>query len=83
MYELVGLVEQHRPDVLFLGDLRTPRNKIGRQRMEVERRLGEEWFLLTDIGPPPGHQVGVGAMVHSSMAKHKEIGVTLPTRVGT
>ena len=79
MCGLVNLVERHRPDILFLGDLRTPRNKIGKQRAELEASLGEEWTLLTDIRAPPGRPVGIGAVVHSAVARHtKQLEVPCP-----
>ena len=66
---LVGLVEEHRPDVLFLADLRTPRHKIGRLRKDLERELGDEWFLLSDISAATGMPTGIGAVLHTSLAR--------------
>ena len=67
---LIGFVEKHRPDVLLLADLRTARHKVGRLRKELELELGEEWFLLTEISAAAGRPVGVGALIHSSLARH-------------
>lgn len=72
--EIVQLVLCHRPDVLFLADLGAARNKIGRLKQRMESCLGEEWFMLTDISP---HRcrgpVGIGAVIHCSLAKHVRI----------
>jgi hypothetical protein len=43
---MTDAVLRHRPDVLFLGDLGVPRNKVGKLRQTLERKLGNEWFLL-------------------------------------
>ena len=37
-------LEKYRPDVLFLGDLGTSRNKIGRLKLQFEEGVHEEWF---------------------------------------
>ena len=66
---IIGYLERHRPDVLFLGDLGTKRNKIGRLRLQVEADLGEEWFLLSDIRDTAGYPVGMGVLIHASAAK--------------
>ena len=70
--EIVQLILCHRPDVLFLGDMGVARNKIGRLKQRMESGLGDEWFMLTDISPhrQRGGPVGMGVVVHCSLAKH-------------
>ena len=69
--EIVQLVLCHRPDVLFLGDLGVARNKIGRLKQRLESSLGDEWYMLTDISPHRGRgPVGMGVVIHCSLAKH-------------
>ena len=62
----------HRPDVLFLGDLGVARNKVGKLKQMLERDLGDEWFMLTDISAPQANQrsTGMAAVIHCSLAKH-------------
>ena len=70
--EIVQLILWHRPDVLFLGDLGVVHNKIGRLKQRMESSLGDEWFMLTNISPynKRGGPVGMGVVVHCSLAKH-------------
>ena len=68
--EIVELVLQFRPDILFLGDLVTSREHIGRLKKRLESALQDEWFMTTNISAHPGWPVGVGAIVHCSLAKH-------------
>ena len=63
-------LEKYRPDVLFLGDLGTGRNKIGRLKLHFEEGVNEEWFLWTNIQKGSGYPVGSGAAIHASAAKH-------------
>jgi len=66
---VLELVESHRPDILFLLDLYTPRNKIGKLRGRLELGLAEEWFLVTDIRTGEGRPLGIGALLHASLAR--------------
>ncbi len=70
--EIVQLILYHRPDVLFLGVLGVARNKIGLLKQRMESSLGDQWFMLTDISPynKRGGPVGMGVVVHCSLAKH-------------
>jgi len=67
---VVELVLRHRPDILFLGDLVTSRDHIGRLKKRLESDLHDEWFVTTNISALPGRPVGVGAIVHCSLANH-------------
>ena len=67
--EVVELILKHRPDILFLGDLVTTRAHIGRLKKKLESALKDEWFVATNITKPPGRPVGIGAVVHWSLAK--------------
>ena len=69
---IVHFVLHHRPDVLFLGDLGVARNKVGRLKLTLERDLGDEWFMLTDISAPQENQrsTGMAAVIHCSLARH-------------
>ena len=69
LHGIVALLEQHRPDILFLGDLGTTRTHIGRLRLRIQEAVDDEWILFTDIRDSPGYPVGSGAMVHVSAAK--------------
>ena len=76
---VLGLLEQHRPDILFLGDLGTSRHHIGRLRLRIQAAVDDEWFLFTDIRDVAGYPVGTGAMVHASAAKLiKQVSVPCP-----
>ena len=69
--EITQLILCHRPDVLFLGDLGVARNKVGRLKQRMESGLGDEWFMLTDISTHKRRgPVGMGVVVHCSLAKH-------------
>ena len=68
--EVVDLVLRHRPDILFLGDLVTARHHIGRLKKQLERDLNDEWFVTTNISASSGRPVGMGAIIHCSLAKH-------------
>ncbi len=68
--EVVELVTRHRPDILFLGDLVTARHHIGRLKKQLERDLKDEWFVTTNISASSGRPVGMGAIIHCSLAKH-------------
>ena len=43
-----------RPDILFLGDLVTSREHIGRLKKRLESALQDEWFMTTNISAHPG-----------------------------
>jgi hypothetical protein len=45
----MNAVLQQRADILFLGDLGVARNKIGKLRQNLERKLGDEWFVRSNI----------------------------------
>ena len=62
------MVLRHRPDILFLGDLVTPRSNIGRLVKRLEAALHDEWFVTTNISALPGRPVGIGAVIHCSLA---------------
>jgi hypothetical protein len=66
--EVVEMVLQHRPDILFLGDLVTSRDHIGRLKKRLESALCDEWFVITNISALPGRPMGIGAVVHCSLA---------------
>ena len=70
LQEVVELVLKHRPDILFLGDLVTSRDHIGRLKKRLESGLHDEWFVTTNISDRPGRPVGIGAIVHCSLANH-------------
>ena len=70
MPEVVDVVLRHRPDILFLGDLVTSRDHIGRLKQRLESDLHDEWFVTTNINALPGRPVGIGAIVHCSLANH-------------
>ncbi len=66
--EVVRIVLEHRPDILFLGDLVTSRCHIGRIKNWLESDLHDEWFVTTNVSALPGRPVGMGAIVHCSLA---------------
>ena len=66
---VLGLLEQHRPDILFLGDLGVANHRIGRLKLLLEASVDEEWILFKNICNSRGYPVGLGAMVHVSTAK--------------
>jgi hypothetical protein len=66
---IIDLLEEHRPDILFLGDLGTARSHIGKLRLRIQEAVDDEWLLFTDIRDSHGYPVGSGAMVHASVAK--------------
>ena len=68
LQEVVEVVLRHRPDILFLGDLVTSRAHIGRLKKRLESELHDEWFVTTNISELPGRPVGIGAIVHCSLA---------------
>jgi hypothetical protein len=68
--EVIVLVLRCRPDILFLGDLVTSRAHIGRLKKQIERNLKDEWFMITNINASSGSPVGVGAIIHCSLAKY-------------
>ena len=72
LHGIAHFVLHHRPDVLFLGDLGVARNKVGRLKLMLERDLGDEWFMLTDISAPRKNQrsTGMAAVIHCSLARH-------------
>ena len=70
LQEVAELVLQHRPDILFLGDLVTSRANIGRLKQRLESALNDEWFVTSNIGERSGRPVGIAAVVHCSLAKH-------------
>jgi len=70
LQEVVEIVLRQRPDILFLGDLVTTRDQIGRLKKRLESDLGDEWFLSTNISELPGRPVGVGALIHCSLANY-------------
>ncbi len=53
-------------DILFLGDLVTSRDHVGRLKKRMDRDLHDEWFVITNISALPGRPVGlgIGAIVH-------------------
>jgi hypothetical protein len=65
---IVDFVMRHRPDVLFLGDLVTTRDHIGRLSKRLESLLKDEWFVLTSISDSPGRPVEIGVVIHCSLA---------------
>ena len=69
---IVQLLQQTCCDVLFLSDLRTTRGKIGRPRRTIEAAVRDEWRLWTDIPTVEGRPVGMGALIHASLASHIE-----------
>ncbi len=71
MQGVVNSVLQQRPDILFLGDIGVPRNKIGKLRQTLERKLGDEWFVLSNITVPhlKRRATGIAAVIHCSLAK--------------
>jgi hypothetical protein len=48
------------------------RDQIGRLRQRLEAELDDEWFLWTDtsLSAPPGYPVGMGAVIHCSLAQY-------------
>jgi hypothetical protein len=68
--EVVQIVLAHRPDILCLGDLVTSRSHIGRIKKRRESDLHDEWFETKNVSALPGRPVGVGAVVHCSLASH-------------
>jgi hypothetical protein len=68
---LAHAILKHRSDILFLGDLGIPRNTIGKLRQILERKLGDEYFLLTDVSAPcrEHRSTGIAAVIHCSLAK--------------
>ena len=67
---LVDLVLQYWPGILFLGDLVTSRSQIGKLKKLIERDLKDEGYVFTNISALPGRPVGIGAIIHCSLAKH-------------
>jgi hypothetical protein len=79
---VVDIVLHLRPDIIFLGDLVTSRNHIGRLKKQIERDLKDEWYLVTNISALPGRPVGIGAIIHCSLAKHiTDCAITPPHHV--
>ncbi len=70
LQEMVELVLKHRPDILFLGDFVTFCDHIGRLKKRLESGLHIEWFVTTNISDLPARPVGIGAIVHCSLANH-------------
>ena len=68
--EVVEIILRFRPDILFIGDMVTSRDKVGRLTKQLESCLHGEWFVTTNISALPGRPVGVGAIIHCSLAKH-------------
>ena len=48
LQEMVEVLLRHRPDILFLGDLVTSRDHIGRLKQRLESDLHDEWFVKTN-----------------------------------
>jgi len=67
MRGVTSVLRRRRPDILFLSDVRSTRNRCGRVRREIEDELEGEWRLLTEIAPGKKSPVGVGALVHASL----------------
>ena len=67
---IAAIVTRHRPDILFLGDMGATRAHIGRLRQRLEAELDDEWFLWTDINASPGYPIGMGAVIHCSLAQY-------------
>jgi hypothetical protein len=67
---VVDLVLKHRPDILFLGDLVASRCHIGKLKKHIERDLKDEWYVTTNTSTLPGRPVGIGAIIHCSLAKY-------------
>ena len=79
---VLSLLEEHRPDILFLGDLGTSRNHIGRLRQQIQADVDEEWIFLSDIGNTTGYPVGSGALVHASAARYiRQMEVVCPPEI--
>ena len=79
---VLSLLEEHRPDILFLGDLGTSRNHIGRLRQQIQADVDEEWIFLSDIGNTAGYPVGSGALVHASAARYiRQMEVVCPPEI--
>ncbi len=57
LQEVVELILKHRPDILFLGDLVTSRDHIGRLKKLLESGLHDEWFVTTNINDRLGRPV--------------------------
>ena len=53
------------------------REHIGRLKKQLESALQDEWFMTTNISAHPVRPVGVGAIVHCSLAKHMTDCVTV------
>jgi len=66
------LLDASRCDVLFLSDMRISRRKIGRARQLLESAVQREWLLLTDIRQLPYRPMGIGVLVHSSLASQAQ-----------
>ncbi len=62
------MVIRHRPDILFLGDLVTSLDLIGRLKKRLEADLHDECFVTTNISALQGRPVGIGAVIHCSLA---------------
>jgi hypothetical protein len=67
---VAALVKEQRPDILFSGEMSSSRDQLGRCRQHIEAELDDEWFLCTNTSAPPGFPVGVGAVIHCSLAQH-------------
>jgi hypothetical protein len=59
LLEVVEVDFRHRPDILFLGDLVTSRDHIGRLKQRLESYLDDEWFVTTNISALLGRPVGI------------------------
>ena len=66
------LLDISRCDVLFLSDMRTSRRKIGRVRQLLEGAVQDEWQLLTDVRRQPCRPMGIGVLLHTSLALRTE-----------
>jgi hypothetical protein len=47
-------------------------NKEGLLKLMLERDLGDEWFMITDISAPQKNHLstGMAAVMHCSLARH-------------
>ena len=43
---------------------------IGKLKKQIERDLKDEWYVTTNISALPGRPVGIGAIIHCSLAKY-------------
>ena len=56
--------------MVLLGDIGSLRDHVGRFRQRIEAECENDWFLWTGTSALPGCPVGMGSVMHCSLAQH-------------